>query len=89
MIKTIQEIVFSLDKINVNTEVEIIGFESSKNYQVSDFIIRLQEIGFVVGARIKLLSKLPFGGPMAFWIKEAKIAIRQEDARRILVKPFS
>ncbi|MBL4818211.1 MAG: ferrous iron transport protein A [Deltaproteobacteria bacterium] len=41
---------------------------------------RLQEIGFVDGAPIKLIEKGPFGSPLLFHICGTYIGIRAEEA---------
>ena len=41
---------------------------------------RLQELGFVAGAWVKLLRKGPLGSPLLFEICQTKIAIRSEEA---------
>ncbi len=41
---------------------------------------RLQELGFVAGALIKLIRKGPFGSPLLFEICQTQIAVRAEEA---------
>lgn len=41
---------------------------------------RLQELGFVEGAQVKLLRKGPLGSPLLFDICQTHIAIRKEEA---------
>jgi ferrous iron transport protein A len=47
--------------------------------------IQLQELGFVPGSRLIVVSKTPFNGPMAIAIRGATIALRPEEARRIRI----
>lgn len=47
---------------------------------------RLQDIGLVDGTFIKCLHKSPAGDPVAFYIRGAVIALRNEDAINILVR---
>lgn len=49
---------------------------------------RLQELGFLPGTLIQLTHKLPFNGPLAVLVQGAKIALRHEDAARVLVEPM-
>ena len=49
---------------------------------------RLQELGFLPGTLIQLTNKLPFNGPIAVLVQGAKIALRHEDAARVLVEPL-
>ena len=46
---------------------------------------RLQDIGIVEGTKVECLSRSPLGDPTAFLIKGAVIAIRNEDAKNIIV----
>ncbi len=46
---------------------------------------RLSDIGLIEGTGIKCLQKSPFGDPTAYMIRGAVIALRSEDARRIMV----
>jgi ferrous iron transport protein A len=41
---------------------------------------RLQELGFVAGAMVKLIRKGPLGSPLLFEICQTQIAIRAEEA---------
>lgn len=41
---------------------------------------RLQELGFVAGALIKLIRRGPLGSPLLFEICQTQIAIRAEEA---------
>jgi len=47
--------------------------------------IQLQEIGFVPGSIVKLISSGPFGDPMAFQLKNATIALRKYEAEIIQI----
>lgn len=47
---------------------------------------RLQDIGLVEGTNIKCLHKSPAGDPVAFYIRGAVIALRNEDSINILVQ---
>lgn len=76
----------TLDQAPLFSLFEIIGFSDSKIVNPS-FLLRLQEMGFTIGSHITLVSQLPFKGPLAFKIKDSKIAIRREDAKFILIKP--
>ena len=46
---------------------------------------RLQDLGFVPGAEVKALFRGPGGGPTAYLVFGAVIALRGEDARGILI----
>jgi len=46
---------------------------------------RLQDIGFIEGANVECVRKGPSGDPIAYLIKGAVIALRNEDSLKILV----
>ena len=46
---------------------------------------RLQDIGLIEGTNITCLQKSPAGDPVAYGVRGAVIALRREDARRILI----
>lgn len=47
---------------------------------------RLQDIGIIEGTRIKCLQKSFWGDPVAYLIRGAVIALREEDSDQILVE---
>lgn len=47
---------------------------------------RLLDLGVIKGTIIEVLQKSPFGDPIAYFIKGAVIALRNEDAEKITVK---
>lgn len=49
---------------------------------------RMLDLGLVRGASIEALHQSPSGDPTAYLIKGAVIAIRNEDARKILIQPI-
>lgn len=48
---------------------------------------RLVELGFTVGAPIRLLRRAPFGGPLQVQIRDFVLSLRQTDAACIQVSP--
>ncbi|MDD6735061.1 MAG: FeoA family protein [Clostridiales bacterium] len=46
---------------------------------------RLQDIGLIEGTRIECIMKSPGGDPIAYLIRGAVIALRNEDSDNILV----
>lgn len=46
---------------------------------------RLLDLGLVPGARVEVIGRSPAGNPTAYLIKGTIIALRNEDARQILV----
>lgn len=47
---------------------------------------RLTDIGFVKDTKIKCVGKSPCGDPLAFLVRGAVIAIREEDGKKIIVR---
>lgn len=47
---------------------------------------RLQDIGLISGTKVKCVLESPSKDPMAYQIRGAVIALRQEDAKKILVE---
>lgn len=50
---------------------------------------RLQDIGIIEGTEVQCLQKSFSGDPVAYLIRGAVIALRQEDSERILVEATS
>lgn len=51
---------------------------------------RLLDLGLIIGTKVEALSRSPAGDPSAYFIRGAVIALRKEDAAKIMVKkiPF-
>lgn len=49
---------------------------------------RLVELGFGLGAQIECVGTSPLGNPRAYYARGAVVAIRNEDAARIIVAPL-
>ncbi|MBQ3567126.1 MAG: ferrous iron transport protein A [Oscillospiraceae bacterium] len=47
---------------------------------------RLQDLGIIEGTRIECIGKSPLGDPKAYLIKGTLIALRNNDAEKIIVK---
>jgi len=62
------------------------GFEGTINgYQGDEFIqLRLVELGFVRGEKIKILRFTPFGDPIVT-TRGATVALRREEANCLIV----
>lgn len=75
-----------LGQLDPGVQGEIVGFCASDELQ--EFLLRLFEVGFVMGETVEVLQKAPFGGsPLSFRVKDATYALRREDANLILVSP--
>ncbi|MAH51196.1 ferrous iron transport protein A [Candidatus Pacearchaeota archaeon] len=47
--------------------------------------IYMKELGFIPGAKIKVISKSPFNGPIAVFIKGTRFALRLEEAACVII----
>ncbi len=50
---------------------------------------RLLDLGFTPGARVRVYARAMFGDPRAYWIRGTRIALREEQAARIWVRPLA
>ncbi|OJF17035.1 MAG: iron transporter FeoA [Bacillaceae bacterium G1] len=48
---------------------------------------RLLDLGFIPGARVKMLRKSPLGDPAAFSVNRTTIALRKEESSQIFGIP--
>lgn len=70
-----------LTDLNVGDTAEVVSIQPA-----SCIRRRLQDIGLVEGTRVKCLHKSPAGDPVAYYIRGAVIALRNEDSIHILVQ---
>lgn len=47
---------------------------------------RLMDLGFVPGTVVQRVGQGPYGGPLVVEVRNARLAIRREDAKQILVR---
>lgn len=57
-----------------------------RSIESEELMVGLMELGITLGERIVISDLAPMGGPMAIRFNGTKIAIRKEDAARILVE---
>ncbi|MBM4150073.1 MAG: ferrous iron transport protein A [Ignavibacteria bacterium] len=55
----------------------------------SDFIRRLNELGFLPGTTFTLLRRAPFGGPVEIGFGQSRIAFRPDSTVRIHIHQFT
>jgi ferrous iron transport protein A len=60
--------------------VDELNFEGVQKFRMID-------LGFIPGAVVKALHRSPAGDPTAYYIMGAVIALRNEDASKIIIKP--
>ena len=46
---------------------------------------RLQDLGIIPGTKVECVQKSPLGDPVAYMVRGAVIALRQEDAKTVLI----
>jgi len=65
-----------------------IGETCKVNILTADGIIRRRflDLGLINGTEVKALAKSPSGDPVAYLIRGAVIALRSEDASKIIVE---
>ena len=51
-----------------------------------DIILRLKNIGLIDGTSVRCVHRSPLGDPTAYMIRGALIALRSEDADKVLVE---
>lgn len=56
---------------------------------IGDMRRRMSEIGFSRGAELECVGVSPLGDPRAYLVKGAVFAVRQSDAKGVLVIPFA
>lgn len=49
---------------------------------------RFYNLGFIENSKIKALYKSPFGNPTAYFVKGSIVAIRNDDAKLIIVRRY-
>lgn len=71
---------FSLNMLNIGEQalVDSLDFQSANRR-------RMQDIGLIDGTRVECLRKAACGDPVAYLIRGAVIALRNEDAKKIFV----
>ena len=68
------------------SQVENNKLVTIKSLEKSDFSSKFHEFGIIPGAKIKILNKALFNGPIYLEIDSSRIAIRNEEATFIEVE---
>lgn len=55
-------------------------------HAAGDFRRRLLDLGLVEGTPVECVQKSPSGDPVAFWIRGAVIALRNEDSSKVEIE---
>ncbi len=48
-------------------------------------VSRLRELGFIVGEKVRIVGRAPFGEPILVEIRGATVALRESEARCVLL----
>lgn len=75
--------ILTLDKISVGNKAKIIKINSN-----TEIKRRLLDLGITPNSIIKSEFKSPFNDPVAYLIRGTTIALREEDAKNIIVEPY-
>lgn len=62
----------------IGTVAELVSHDSERR--------RMLDLGLVKGTQVTALQKSPSGDPVAYFIRGAVIALRTEDASKILIR---
>ena len=67
---------------------EILPGDTAIIYSVeqSELQHRMYDLGFVPGTRVECIAAAPLGGPSAYLVRGAVIALRGDDAKLIKIK---
>lgn len=66
------------------------GFVSIKGLRGDDAVsLRLRELGFAAGSRVRFVRKAPLGDPAIFELHGVQMGLRRSEARRILIRQKS
>ena len=71
----------SLNLLKIGTKAKVIKISST-----GDIKRRLLDIGLIENSLVECVLESPFNDPRAYFIKGATIALRNEDAKDIMVR---
>lgn len=71
----------TLNELKINKKARVIEIQINSSIKR-----RILDLGIIKGTQIKPVLKSPLGSPRAYEIKGSLIAIRNEDAEKILVE---
>ncbi len=71
----------ALNRLELGQKAQVMALDSKGQERR-----RMLDLGFVQGSIVEAVHKSPAGDPIAYFIRGAVIALRREDAGKILVK---
>ncbi len=76
------ENIFTLNKAKIGHKYTIVNIDKNENNQ----IIRMYDLGFIKNSTITPLFDSMFGGCTSYFVKGCVIALREKDAKKIIVR---
>ena len=77
----------SLDKLALNIPAHVLDLVSASNVEEQELMLRLMEIGFLPGERVRIVATgFPGPDPLAVRIGQATFALRRHEASKVLVE---
>ncbi len=73
--------IFSLNQLPIGQKGRVYSLDSRGKERR-----RMLDLGLVHGTTVEALQKSPSGDPVAYFIRGAVIALRDEDARKIIIE---
>ena len=73
--------IIPLSKSEVGKKFNVLALRLSKQKKR-----RFSDLGILPGTEIKVLQKSPSGDPIAYFVRGTVIALRNEDAQKIIVE---
>ncbi len=75
----------SLNNIKTNKTYRLLGFETSCTRQYKN---KLMALGFLPGKYFDTLRTAPFGDPVEIKINQTRLALRQHEARMLILEEY-
>lgn len=70
-----------LSCLGIGEKAKVVALDGSGNQRR-----RMLDLGLVKGTNVEAVQKSPSGDPVAYYIRGAVIALRDEDASKILIR---
>ncbi|MEG0149909.1 MAG: FeoA domain-containing protein [Comamonas sp.] len=81
-----QAATLSLDTLARNVAARVVDLVSASNAEEQELMLRLMEIGFLPGERVRIVATgFPGPDPLAVRVGEATFALRRYEASKVLV----
>ncbi|MBX6964299.1 ferrous iron transport protein A [Alcaligenes faecalis] len=78
----------TLDTLARGQSGTVIGLQSTNNEHGQALILRLMEIGFLPGERVRVVATgFPGADPLAIRVGQATFALRRDEAAFVLIQP--